>query len=94
MSGLFDKRKKRKLYEQWVEKSGLPEENIPDEIRMPDTMPLPQAIPSGGVSLDGIMEDLERRYLLKALIKYDHPTGFKPKKPSFCHTNGGTARSS
>jgi hypothetical protein len=33
MSGLFDKRKKRKLYEQWVEKSGLPEENIPDELR-------------------------------------------------------------
>lgn len=33
MSGLFDKRKKRKLYEQWVKKSGLPEENIPDELR-------------------------------------------------------------
>lgn len=45
------------------------EKHIPDEIRMPDTMPLPQAIPSGGVSLDGIMADLERRYLLKALEK-------------------------
>ena len=28
----FDKRKKRKLYEQWVEKSGLPPESIPREL--------------------------------------------------------------
>ena len=27
----FEKRKKRKLYQQWVDKSGLPEENIPVE---------------------------------------------------------------
>jgi len=27
----FEKRKKRKLYQQWVDKSGLPEENIPAE---------------------------------------------------------------
>jgi len=45
------------------------EKHIPDEIRMPDTIPLPADIPSGGVSLDGIMEDLEKRYLLKALEK-------------------------
>jgi len=29
---LFDKRKKRKLYEQWVDKSGLPPESIPREL--------------------------------------------------------------
>jgi len=43
--------------------------DIPDEIRSPDTMPLPQEIPAGGVHLDGIIQDLEKRYLLKALEK-------------------------
>lgn len=32
MTGYFDKRKKQKLYRQWVEKSGLPPENIPEEL--------------------------------------------------------------
>jgi hypothetical protein len=32
MTSYFDKRKKKKLYKQWVEKSGLPPENIPDEL--------------------------------------------------------------
>jgi len=32
MTSYFDKRKKQKLYKQWVEKSGLPPENIPDEL--------------------------------------------------------------
>ena len=31
MPGIFDKRKKQKLYRQWVEKSGLPPESVPDE---------------------------------------------------------------
>jgi hypothetical protein len=33
----FDKRKKRKLYQQWVDKSGLPEDSIPPELE-PDGM--------------------------------------------------------
>ncbi len=45
------------------------EEHIPDEIRMPDSLPLPQDIPAGGVNLDGIIEDIEKRYLTKALQK-------------------------
>ncbi len=45
----------------------ITEENIPDEIRMPDSLPLPQDIPVGGVNLDGIIEDIEKRYLIKAL---------------------------
>ena len=45
------------------------EEHIPDEIRMPDSLPLPQDIPTGGVNLDGIIEDIEKRYLTKALEK-------------------------
>jgi hypothetical protein len=32
MTSYFDKKKKQKLYRQWVEKSGLPPENIPAEI--------------------------------------------------------------
>ena len=28
----FDKRKQRKLYQQWVDKSGLPQENVPSEL--------------------------------------------------------------
>lgn len=45
------------------------EKHIPDEIRMPDSLPLPQDIPAGGVNLDGIIEDIEKRYLTKALQK-------------------------
>jgi hypothetical protein len=29
MTGYFEKRKKRKLYQQWVDKSGLPPESVP-----------------------------------------------------------------
>lgn len=43
--------------------------HIPDEIRMPESLPLPQEIPPGGVNLDGIIEDIEKRYLVKALEK-------------------------
>jgi hypothetical protein len=32
MTGYFDKRKKQKLYKQWVEKSGLPPESVPGEV--------------------------------------------------------------
>ena len=32
MTSYFDKRKKQKLYQQWVDKSGLPPENIPAEL--------------------------------------------------------------
>ena len=32
MTSYFDKKKKQKLYRQWVEKSGLPPENVPAEI--------------------------------------------------------------
>jgi len=45
------------------------ERHIPEEIRMPEQLPLPQEIPEGGVNLDGIIEDIEKRYLLKALEK-------------------------
>ncbi len=47
----------------------ITEEHIPDEIRMPDSLPLPQDIPAEGVNLDGIIEDIEKRYLTKALEK-------------------------
>ena len=43
--------------------------HIPDEIRMPESLPLPQEIPPGGVNLEGIIEDIEKRYLVKALEK-------------------------
>jgi hypothetical protein len=33
----FNKQKKRKLYQQWVDKSGLPPESIPQELE-PDNM--------------------------------------------------------
>jgi hypothetical protein len=32
MTGYFDKRRKQKLYKQWVEKSGLPPESVPGEL--------------------------------------------------------------
>lgn len=32
MKNYFDKRKKQKLYQQWVDKSGLPQESIPDDL--------------------------------------------------------------
>ena len=34
---MFDKRKKRKLYQQWVDKSGLPQDSIPPELE-PDNL--------------------------------------------------------
>ena len=33
----LDKRKKRKLYQQWVDKSGLPQDSIPQELE-PDNL--------------------------------------------------------
>ena len=35
MTGYFNKRKKQKLYQQWVEKSGLPQESIPGKPEQP-----------------------------------------------------------
>ena len=32
MTSYFNKRKKQRLYKQWVEKSGLPPESIPGEL--------------------------------------------------------------
>ena len=32
MTNYFDKRKKKKLYKQWVEESGLPTESVPDDL--------------------------------------------------------------
>jgi hypothetical protein len=32
MTSYFDKRKRQKLYKQWVEKSGLPPESVPGEL--------------------------------------------------------------
>jgi hypothetical protein len=31
MTSYFDKRKKKKLYQQWVDKSGLPPESVPGD---------------------------------------------------------------
>jgi hypothetical protein len=31
MTSYFDKRKKQKLYQQWVDKSGLPPESVPGD---------------------------------------------------------------
>jgi hypothetical protein len=38
MTSYFDKRKKQKLYKQWVEKSGLPLENVPEELERKDDL--------------------------------------------------------
>jgi hypothetical protein len=32
MTKYFDKRKKHKLYQQWVDKSGLPPESVPNDL--------------------------------------------------------------
>lgn len=32
MTSYFDKRKKHKLYQQWVDKSGLPPESVPGKL--------------------------------------------------------------
>lgn len=32
MTSYFDKRKKQRLYKQWVEKSGLPPESVPSDL--------------------------------------------------------------
>ena len=34
--GYFDKLKKQKLYQQWVDKSGLPPESVPDDLDQKD----------------------------------------------------------
>ena len=36
MMSYFNKRKKQRLYEQWVEKSGLPPESVPGELEEKD----------------------------------------------------------
>ena len=33
MTSYFEKRKKNKLYSQWVENSGLPPEGVPEELK-------------------------------------------------------------
>jgi hypothetical protein len=46
MTNYFNRRKKQKLYRQWVEKSGLPPESIPGDIE-------PANVPDGPVDEDG-----------------------------------------
>ena len=36
MTDYFDKRKKQKLYQQWVENSGLPPESVPSDLNHRD----------------------------------------------------------
>jgi hypothetical protein len=33
MTSYFDKRRKQKLYQQWVEKSGLPPDSVPGDLK-------------------------------------------------------------
>lgn len=37
MLNFLDRRRKRKLYQQWVNTSGLPQEEIPTELRQPES---------------------------------------------------------
>ena len=37
MLDFLDRRKKRKLYQQWVNSSGLPQEEIPAEVQQPES---------------------------------------------------------
>ena len=41
MKNYFDKRKKNKLYRQWVEKSGLSPDNVPGETEGKESYPEP-----------------------------------------------------
>lgn len=41
MKNYFDKRKKSKLYHQWVEKSGLSPDNVPSELEVKGSLPEP-----------------------------------------------------
>jgi len=51
LSGFLDKRKKSKLYRQWVEKEGLPPEEIPAELQ-PDR----EGLDESGLPFEDISE--------------------------------------
>ena len=38
----FDKKKKQKLYQQWVDKSGLPPESVPSDLEQKDDFNEPE----------------------------------------------------
>jgi hypothetical protein len=71
MTSYFDKKKKQKLYQQWVENSGLPPDSVPTEAggRGGDEEP---AIDEGGISRTGILSNvnvhLTMRHVLYLLL--------------------------
>jgi hypothetical protein len=66
MTSYFDKRRKQKLYRQWVEKSGLPPESVPVEPeRKSDFEPFDN---DGGVGRPGILTNVNLRLTMRHIL--------------------------
>ena len=71
MTEYFDKRKKQKLYQQWVDKSGLPPESVPGDLEQKgdfdEAMDENRAIRRPGIQ-SGLAFHLTMRHLLYLVI--------------------------
>jgi hypothetical protein len=66
MTSYFDKRRKQKLYQQWVEKSGLPPESVPAEPeRTSDLEPMDD---NGGMRRPGILTNVNLRLTMRHIL--------------------------
>jgi hypothetical protein len=71
MASYFDKKKKQKLYRQWVEKSGLPPESVPAETAPeggPDEAPEEDFRPRRSGILRDVSITLTMRHILYLLL--------------------------
>ena len=68
MKDYIDKRKKQKLYQQWVEKSGLPPESVPGHIEQQEEISEPVEEGGGGLRLPVIRSEFNFRLTLRHLL--------------------------
>jgi hypothetical protein len=67
MTSYFDKRKKQRLYRQWVEKSGLPQESVPGELE--EKVDLDESVDEiSGKRWPGIQSGLTFRLTMRHLL--------------------------
>jgi hypothetical protein len=69
MTSYFDKRKKQKLYRQWVEKSGLPPESVPADSEQ-ESVPDETMDENGGTRRAGVLSNVSIRLTMRHILYF------------------------
>lgn len=67
MKNYFDNRKKQKLYQQWVDKSGLPQDSVPKDLEQEDDLNEP-VNESGALRKIGLQSVLTFQLTMRHLL--------------------------